>query len=164
MPPNPATPGCGLPTRLRFPLAGLALAGIAAVALYLSRQTDASLTFWDATTTVLSQVAQYMLAKKWIENWWVWISVNVLYSGVYAFKGLYLTSAQQLVFIALSVMGYLAWRKELLGAPPALATLSADGLAAVRLCLTAAVSVLLIGRPWHQCYRVPALLPLTLEW
>ena len=103
------------PARLRLPLAGLAAAGIAAVTVYLARFTDASLPFWDATTTVLSLVAQYMLAKKWIENWWVWIAVNVLYIGLYATKGLYLTSAQQLIFITLSVMGYLAWHKELRG-------------------------------------------------
>lgn len=106
------------PARLRLPLAGLALAGTAVVTYYLASQTDASLPFGDAATTVLSLVAQYMLAKKWIENWWVWISVNVVYIGLYAFKGLYLTSAQQLVFIALSVLGYLAWRKELMGAAP----------------------------------------------
>jgi nicotinamide mononucleotide transporter len=103
------------PARARLTLAALAVAGTAAVTLYLARYTDASLPFWDATTTVLSLVAQFMLARKWIENWWVWITVNVLYIGLYATKGLYLTSAQQLVFITLSVMGYLGWRKELNG-------------------------------------------------
>jgi nicotinamide mononucleotide transporter len=103
------------PARTWVSLAALAAIGVAGVAVYLARWTDASLPFWDATTTVLSLTAQYMLAKKWIENWWVWISVNVMYIGLYAVKGLYLTSAQQLVFIALSLLGYLAWRKELLG-------------------------------------------------
>lgn len=110
-----ALPVSVTPARLRLPLAGLAVAGTAAVTLYLARLTDASLPFWDAITTVLSLVAQYMLARKWIENWWVWIAVNLLYIGVYAVKGLYLTSAQQLIFIALSVLGFLAWRKELRG-------------------------------------------------
>lgn len=115
------------PARARLGLAALAVLSTATVTYYLARFTDASLPFWDATTTVLSLVAQYMLAKKWIENWWVWISVNLLYIGLYAVKGLHLTSAQQLVFIALSVMGYLAWRKELLGAgPPVAATVTAE--------------------------------------
>ncbi len=116
------------PARARLGLGALALAGIAAVTVYLARFTDASLPFWDGTTTVLSLVAQFMLAKKWIENWGVWITVNVLYIGVYASKGLYLTSAQQLVFIALSVMGYLAWRKELAGSPAVARQPTADGV------------------------------------
>lgn len=108
--PLPVSP---TPPAARLVLAGLAVAGTSGVALYLSRFTDAALPFWDATTTVLSLTAQYMLARKWIENWWVWISVNVMYIGVYAYKGLYLTSAQQLVFITLSLMGWWAWRQEL---------------------------------------------------
>jgi len=101
------------PVRMRYLMGGLAAAGITGLALAL-RQTDASLPFWDATTTVLSLIAQYMLAKKWIENWGVWITVNVLYIGIYAVKALYFTSAQQFIFIYLSVLGFVAWRRELL--------------------------------------------------
>lgn len=100
------------PLRMRFLLGGLAAAAITGLTLVL-RQTDASLPFWDAATTVLSLVAQYMLAKKWLENWGVWITVNLLYIGIYAVKGLYFTSAQQFIFIYLSVLGFIAWRREL---------------------------------------------------
>jgi nicotinamide mononucleotide transporter len=103
------------PARQRLILAGLAAAGIAGLTVTL-RQTDASLPFWDATTTVLSLIAQYMLAKKWVENWAVWIIVNVLYIGIYATKGLYFTSAQQLIFIYLSLLGFRDWRRELAAA------------------------------------------------
>ena len=54
-----------------------------------------------------------MLAKKLLENWWVWIAANLLYIGLYVYKQLYLVAGLQVVFIALSVMGYLRWRKEL---------------------------------------------------
>jgi len=101
------------PARARLRLGLLSVAGIAALSTALNRFTDASLPYWDATTTILSLAAQYMLARKWIENWWVWISVNTLYIGIYAYKGLYLTSAQQLIFIWLSVLGFRAWRAEL---------------------------------------------------
>jgi len=123
------------PLRLRFVLGAVAAAGITSVTLVL-RQTDASLPFWDATTTILSLVAQYMLAKKWIENWGVWITVNVLYIGIYAVKGLYFTSAQQFIFIYLSVLGFLAWRREFkdkarnasptFGGPPAASSVPTD--------------------------------------
>lgn len=101
------------PGRMRWLLGGAAAAAIASLTYALRTFTDASLPFWDATTTVLSLAAQYMLAKKWIENWWVWITVNVLYIGIYAVKALYFTSAQQLIFIWLSAMGYAAWRREM---------------------------------------------------
>jgi nicotinamide mononucleotide transporter len=100
------------PGRMRLVLGGIAAASITGLTFALL-QTDAALPFWDAATTILSLIAQYMLAKKWIENWGVWITVNVLYIGIYAFKGLYFTSAQQLVFICLSGLGFVAWRREL---------------------------------------------------
>jgi nicotinamide mononucleotide transporter len=121
-----ALPVSRTPPGARLALAGLVLAGTAAVTFYLRRYTDAALPFWDATTTVLSLTAQYMLARKWIENWWVWISVNVMYIGIYASKGLYLTSAQQLVFIALSLAGWLAWRQEQRGTRPVAAVEGAE--------------------------------------
>ena len=101
------------PAQARLVLATLSVASIAILGTALARFTNADLAYWDSTTTILSLAAQYMLARKWIENWGVWITVNVLYIGLYAYKGLYLTSAQQLVFIALSIAGYLSWRREL---------------------------------------------------
>jgi nicotinamide mononucleotide transporter len=91
----------------------VALASIAALGTALNRMTDTDVAYWDATTTTLSLIAQYLLARKLIENWWVWIAVNALYIGIYIYKGLYLTSGLQLVLILLSVMGYWEWRKSL---------------------------------------------------
>ena len=78
----------------------------------LDRWTDSNVPYWDAVTTVLSLVAQYMLAKKLLENWWVWIAANTLYIGLYVYKELHLVAGLQVVFIALSVMGYLRWKRE----------------------------------------------------
>ncbi|MBI5031019.1 MAG: nicotinamide mononucleotide transporter [Chloroflexi bacterium] len=91
----------------------ISIASIALMGTALHNLTDTDVAYWDATTTVLSLVAQFMLTKKLIENWWIWITVNMLYIGIYFYKGLYLTSAQQIVYIVLSMMGYLAWRKTL---------------------------------------------------
>jgi nicotinamide mononucleotide transporter len=91
----------------------VALGAIAAMGTALKQLTDTDVAYWDATTTTLSLIAQYLLARKLIENWWVWIVVNGLYIGIYLYKGLYLTSGLQVVFILLSVMGYLEWRKTL---------------------------------------------------
>ena len=58
----------------------------------------------------MSLTAQLMLNRKWIGNWWVWIAVDVLYVGLYAYKGLYLTALLYLLFIGLCVRGLVEWR------------------------------------------------------
>jgi len=94
----------------------LAALGIAATLLMgwsLSRYTDADLPYWDSTTTAMSLIAQWMLAKKILENWLVWIGADVLFLGIYYYKELYLTCALYGLFLILAVLGLLAWRKTL---------------------------------------------------
>ena len=81
---------------------------------YLSHQfTDASLPYLDAGTTATSLVAQWMLAKKYLENWLVWIAVDLVYIGMYFYKGLYPTALLYLLITLLAVMGYRHWQKAL---------------------------------------------------
>ena len=103
----------------RTPRAGfgaLALAGVLGSVLlgrFLSHATDAALPFWDSTTTSFSLVAQGMMTRKWIENWLVWISVDVVYVGMYLYKQLYVTAVLYAVFLGLSVLGLREWRAAL---------------------------------------------------
>lgn len=101
------------PGRMWPVLAAAAAGSTLLLSELLRRLTNSNVPLWDALTTVLSLTAQYMLAKKWLENWWVWISANTLYIGLYVYKQLYLVAGLQVVFITLSLMGYFAWRKEL---------------------------------------------------
>ena len=97
-------------------LAGLVLAGAAfalPLALVLRRATDASMPLLDASTASFSIVAQAMQTKKWIENWWTWIVVDVVYVGMYIVKGLYLTAGLYGLFLVLAVMGLAEWRRAL---------------------------------------------------
>jgi nicotinamide mononucleotide transporter len=64
----------------------------------------------DAATTVVSLIAQYMLTRKLLGNWWCWIAVDVAYIGMYASQHLYLTAALQPLFIAMCVAGLRQWR------------------------------------------------------
>ncbi|MDB5877067.1 MAG: nicotinamide mononucleotide transporter PnuC [Variovorax sp.] len=84
------------------------------VALFLRRFTDTDVPWWDGFATGLSLVGQFLLGRKFIENWLVWIAVNVVSVGLFVHKGLWLTVALYAVFTALSVAGYLAWRRRLL--------------------------------------------------
>lgn len=79
----------------------------------LTIHTDSTVAGWDALTTTMSLVAQVMLNRKWIGNWFVWIAVDVIYVGLYAAKGLWLTSVLYAVFLGLCVAGLRQWRASL---------------------------------------------------
>ncbi|MFA5933448.1 MAG: nicotinamide riboside transporter PnuC [Microgenomates group bacterium] len=79
------------------------------------RQINDSAPFWDALTTVMSLVAQYLLTRKILENWYVWISADVIYIWLYAYKGLYLTSVLYALFLCMCIVGLMQWRKSLMG-------------------------------------------------
>jgi nicotinamide mononucleotide transporter len=74
---------------------------------------SASLPFIDSFLTASCFVATWMLAKRYIEQWYIWIFVNGAYTVVYIYKGLYFTIILSLVYTAMSVVGYIKWNKEL---------------------------------------------------
>jgi nicotinamide mononucleotide transporter len=69
--------------------------------------------FWDALTTALSLSAQYLLCRKRIGNWWVWITADLIYVPLYLSRGLPLISLLYAGFIGLCVLGLIRWRKEM---------------------------------------------------
>jgi len=101
------------PRRLVLPILVSGVAGAAALGTFLYRQTDASLPFLDAALTSFSLVAQGMQTRKWLENWLVWLVVDVAYVGMYLYKQLHLTSGLYAVFLGLAVMGWIEWRRTL---------------------------------------------------
>ena len=95
----------------------LVVTSLGAVATYgltafLASATDSTVPFWDALTTVLSLQATYLLTRKRLENWWVWITADVLYIGLYAYKELYLTSVLYAGFLGLCIAGLVQWRRQ----------------------------------------------------
>jgi nicotinamide mononucleotide transporter len=84
-----------------------------ATGLFLKTYTDTDVPWWDAFPTATSLVGQFLLGRKFIENWAVWIAVNVVSVGLFAYKGLWLTVGLYAVFVALSVVGWRAWRRAL---------------------------------------------------
>ncbi|MEP6509701.1 MAG: nicotinamide riboside transporter PnuC [Gemmatimonadales bacterium] len=104
--------------RLGAILVVIGLVSTAALGTLVSRNTDAALPYMDALTTSTSLVAQWMMTKKLLENWIVWVSVDVVYIGMYIYKDLYVTSALYAVFLILSVTGYLEWKRSLTAHEP----------------------------------------------
>ncbi len=74
--------------------------------------TDTDVPWWDAFPTAFSLVGQYLLAHKRLENWAVWITVNIVATGLFAWKGLWLTTLLYLAFIALSAVGWRTWAQH----------------------------------------------------
>ncbi|KQP22598.1 nicotinamide riboside transporter PnuC [Pseudorhodoferax sp. Leaf267] len=89
-----------------------------AVALFLQRFTDTDVPWWDAFPTAVSLVGQYLLGRKYIENWLAWLAVNTVSVGLFAYKGLWLTTGLYALFIVLSFVGWQAWKRRLAPAAP----------------------------------------------
>lgn len=98
--------------RLLGALAALNLVLWVALAAVL-RQTDAALPWLDALLTTTSLVAQWMMTRKILENWLIWIAVDVVYVPTFVSQGLYATAVLYAAFLVLAVMGYVEWRRSL---------------------------------------------------
>ena len=101
------------PARLGL-LLGLVGAAFAAVlGTVLDRYTDAALPYVDSTLSSFSLVAQFMMSRKYLENWLLWVALDVAYIAMFITKKLYLTSGLYAVFLVLAAMGYVQWRRSL---------------------------------------------------
>ena len=83
-----------------------------ATALFLRRFTDTDVPWWDAFPTAASLLGQWLLGRKYIENWPAWLVVNVVSVGLLAYKGLWLTVLLYAVFVVMSVIGWREWRRQ----------------------------------------------------
>lgn len=79
---------------------------------FLSRCTDSTVPFWDAFTTSLSVLAMWMLSRKYVEQWLVWLVVDAATVALYIYKGIPLTGCLYLLYTVLAVVGYRKWKKE----------------------------------------------------
>ena len=75
------------------------------------RAVQGSAPFLDAFTTVLSIVAQYMMTRKYVENWLVWIFADIIYVGLYLSRGLRLTALLYAIFLVMCIHGWREWRR-----------------------------------------------------
>jgi len=91
--------------------------GFALLATFLSKLTNTDVPHIDGFLTAGSLVGQVLLSRKKVENWHVWIAVDVLYVGLYLYKGLTLTAILYALFCVMAVIGLLAWRRA--ARPPA---------------------------------------------
>jgi nicotinamide mononucleotide transporter len=84
-----------------------------ALAFILARATDAALPLADSALTAASLVAQYMMTRKYVECWLVWLAADIAYVAVFIHQSLWPTVALYVVFCVLAVMGWRDWRASL---------------------------------------------------
>lgn len=99
------------PNRLILPLLAVGIVVFAFIAFILVRYTDSPAPYGDSFTTSLSIVAMWMLAHKYVEQWWLWVAVNIVSCGLYVWKGLYPTAGLFAVYSFIAVLGYYKWRR-----------------------------------------------------
>ncbi len=94
-----------------------ALVGVYAVAhvgiyFFLTELTNSTVPFWDSCSTALCIVAMWMLSRKYVEQWLVWLVVDAISVGLYVYKGIPFTAGLYLLYCGLAVAGYLRWLKQ----------------------------------------------------
>lgn len=93
-------------------VAGLTLIATGAVVMGLVHGTDSTVPLWDALILTLSLAATYYQAKKRIDSWWIWITVDIISVPLYASRGLVLTSILYFIFLCICVKGLVDWKKS----------------------------------------------------
>ena len=81
------------------------------IGMALSRLTDSSVPWADGFTTALSIVAMWMLAKKYTQQWLMWIAADLASSALYIYKDLWLTSGLYMLYAIIAYFGYKRWKK-----------------------------------------------------
>lgn len=97
------------------------------IAFILIRFTDSPVPLGDSFTTALSILGMWLLAQKYVEQWWFWFAVNIVSCGLYIWKGLYPTSILFGIYSVISIFGYYKWKKMMLNnSHPTIASVSSS--------------------------------------
>ena len=94
-------------------LTGVGVAIWLALGTITKQFAGAAIPYIDAATTSTSLIAQYMITRKLIENWIVWIVVDTAYVALFIWRGLYAFAVLYAVYLVLAVFGYREWKKAL---------------------------------------------------
>ena len=103
-----------LPRRSGLGLLVLAAAAAGAGGCWFHARTDHVMPYVDSFTTSFSLAAQWMQARKYLENWVLWVVVDVAYVGMSLSQGLTLTAGLYAVFIGLALLGIRDWRRSMM--------------------------------------------------
>jgi nicotinamide mononucleotide transporter len=100
-----------LPFKLGIILSTISILLVFLMWVVLKNYTDSPVPFADSLATSLSIVATWMLARKILEHWLVWIFVDAFSIGLFWYKGLFPTVVLFIVYTIMAVAGFIEWRK-----------------------------------------------------
>lgn len=100
-----------LPKRYLIPVMIIFVALYAAIVFLLIRFTDSNVPYGDGFVTALSVIGMWMLAYKYIEQWLVWMIVDIACCGLYVYKELYPTTILYGIYAVIALFGYFKWKK-----------------------------------------------------
>lgn len=78
----------------------------------LNEFTDTDVAYIDGFCTVSSFVAQFLMTRKKLENWLLWIVTDLVFIPLYIYKELYATAVLYLLFTFIAAQGYIEWKKK----------------------------------------------------
>jgi nicotinamide mononucleotide transporter len=99
-----------IPWRSGLMLAGATALAIGGMGWFFDTRTNADFPYWDSATTCMSFAAMWMTARKYIENWWVWLAVDVIATAIYYVKGIHFYAILYGVYLGMAIMGWRAWQ------------------------------------------------------
>lgn len=88
------------------------------IALLLIHYTDSTVPWWDSFITALSIIGMWMLARKYIEQWLIWIVVDAISAALYLYKGLEFTAGLYAIYTIIAIFGYFKWKKLMIKSRP----------------------------------------------
>ena len=115
----PEVPVTQTPFRVGVLLTIAVAASTAVLGWSFANYTNAAVPYWDSTTTTMSFAAMWMTARKHIENWIIWLVVDIVSTGIYLYKGLDMYALLYCVYIGMAFAGWWAWRQSMLRIAPA---------------------------------------------
>lgn len=89
------------------------LAAWLALGTVLARTTNAAIPWLDSLLTTTSLCAQLLMTRKVLENWAVWIVLDVVYVPMFISRGLYATAVLYAIFLVLAALGWRDWKRSL---------------------------------------------------
>lgn len=107
-------PITSMPRKVYLPLTAVFAVCWLAIAWVLIKWTDSNVPWTDSFTTALSVVGMWMLARKYVEQWGVWMVVDWVCCGLYLYKGLYFTAVLYGVYAVVAIFGWRKWRAAMI--------------------------------------------------
>lgn len=105
------------PKKKLLPWAAATLAIWAGIYLFLTRCTDSTVPLADSFTTALSIVGTYALARKYLEQWYIWIAVDIVTCALYFHKDIPFKASLYALYVVIAVFGIRKWRKQMTSSP-----------------------------------------------